>query len=65
MSLLFIKLLVFGVFLKISTDTIEGLWNNTIIGTHTELLGEHSIYIGDVSAEDSSLLLSCQESSYI
>jgi len=46
-------------------DTIEGLWNNTIIGIHTKLLEEHSICIRDVSAEDSSLLLSCQESSYI
>ena len=65
MLLLSIKLLVFGVFLMISKDTRRELWNNTIIGTHTELLGEHSFCIEGISAEDSSLLMSCQESLYI
>jgi len=49
----------------ISRDIRERIWNKTIIEDHIELLGECSFCIGDISAEDSSLLLSCQESSYI
>ena len=43
----------------------EGLWNNAKVGTHTELLGGSSFCKEDVSVEDLSLLLNCQESSYI
>ena len=46
-------------------DMREGLWNNTKVETHTELLRGRSFCKEDVSAENSSLLLSCQESLYI
>ena len=49
----------------ISRDTREGLWNKIIIENCIKLFGEHSFCIGDVSAKNSSLLLSCQESLYI
>jgi len=49
----------------ISRDMRKRLWNKTIIENCIELLGEHSFCIGDISAENLSLLLSCQESSYI
>jgi len=59
------KLLIFGVFLMISEDTREELWNNIKVKTHTELSGGCSFCKEDISAEDLSLLLSCQESSCI
>ena len=49
----------------ISEDTREELWNNIKVKTHTELLGGCSFCKEDISAEDLSLLLSCQESSCI